>query len=106
MAFPPSSNSALSNGSSTSLCFGKLILFKLGSAFAAKALPSTRTITPMTRCPENAAAPDVRLLPGTMDRMESLINANTVSGPRYNATTLPEIDALAEGIESVKKFFN
>ena len=41
---------------------------------------------------ENAAAADVRLLPGAMERMDALINANTVSGPRYNATTLPEID--------------
>jgi hypothetical protein len=27
-----------------------------------------------------------------MERMEALINADTVSGPRYNAATLPEID--------------
>ena len=52
-------------------------------------IPGTTRLDHLT---ENAAAPDVRLLPGTMDRMESLINANTVSGPRYNATTLPEID--------------
>lgn len=41
---------------------------------------------------ENAAATEVRLNPGVIERMEALINANTVSGPRYNATTLPEID--------------
>ena len=41
---------------------------------------------------ENAAACNVRLLPGAFERMDGLINANTVSGPRYNATTLPEID--------------
>ncbi len=41
---------------------------------------------------ENAAAADVGLIPGAMEKMEALINANTVSGPRYNATTLPEID--------------
>jgi aryl-alcohol dehydrogenase-like predicted oxidoreductase len=41
---------------------------------------------------ENAAACNVRLLPGAFERMDALINANTVSGPRYNATTLPEID--------------
>jgi aryl-alcohol dehydrogenase-like predicted oxidoreductase len=41
---------------------------------------------------ENAAACDVRLLPGAFERMDALINASTVSGPRYNATTLPEID--------------
>jgi len=41
---------------------------------------------------ENAAACDVRLLPGAFERMDALINASAVSGPRYNATTLPEID--------------
>lgn len=41
---------------------------------------------------ENAAAADVRLTPAAIERMELLINAQTVSGPRYNATTLPEID--------------
>jgi hypothetical protein len=41
---------------------------------------------------ENAAAADVRLTPGAIQRMERLINPATVSGPRYNATTLPEID--------------
>jgi aryl-alcohol dehydrogenase-like predicted oxidoreductase len=41
---------------------------------------------------ENAAGCDVRLLPAAFERMDALINANTVSGPRYNATTLPEID--------------
>lgn len=40
----------------------------------------------------NAAAAEVRLIPGAMEKMEALINANTVSGPRYNASTLPEID--------------
>lgn len=42
---------------------------------------------------ENASAADVRLTPGAIERMELLINAQTVSGPRYNATTLPEIDS-------------
>ncbi|HMI96690.1 MAG TPA: aldo/keto reductase [Micropepsaceae bacterium] len=41
---------------------------------------------------ENARGSEVRLLPDAMERMEALINANTVSGPRYNAATLPEID--------------
>ena len=41
---------------------------------------------------ENAAAADVRLTPAAIERMEALINTKTVSGPRYNATTLPEID--------------
>jgi hypothetical protein len=27
-----------------------------------------------------------------MERMDALINARTVSGPRYNAAQLPEID--------------
>jgi aryl-alcohol dehydrogenase-like predicted oxidoreductase len=41
---------------------------------------------------ENAGACDVHLVPGAMERMEALINVNTVSGPRYGAATLPEID--------------
>jgi aryl-alcohol dehydrogenase-like predicted oxidoreductase len=41
---------------------------------------------------ENARAPELRLLAHAMERMEALINADTVSGPRYNAATLPEID--------------
>jgi aryl-alcohol dehydrogenase-like predicted oxidoreductase len=41
---------------------------------------------------ENAAAESVRLVPGTMEKLEALINPNTVSGPRYAASTLPEID--------------
>ena len=41
---------------------------------------------------ENAAAAGLQLTPGAIQRMELLINAHTVSGPRYNATTLPEID--------------
>lgn len=41
---------------------------------------------------ENAAAADVQLTPGAIRRMELLINAETVTGPRYNAATLPEID--------------
>ena len=41
---------------------------------------------------ENAAAVDVHLSPYTMARLDSLINEKTVSGPRYNAATLPEID--------------
>jgi len=41
---------------------------------------------------ENACAVEVRLLPDAMARTDALINARTVSGPRYNAATLPEID--------------
>lgn len=41
---------------------------------------------------ENAAAADIRLMPGIAGRLDALINTGTVAGPRYNATTLPEID--------------
>jgi aryl-alcohol dehydrogenase-like predicted oxidoreductase len=41
---------------------------------------------------ENACADAVNLRPGTMERLEALINPATVSGPRYAAATLPEID--------------
>ena len=41
---------------------------------------------------ENVHAVEVQLLPDAMTRMDALINTSTVSGPRYNAATLPEID--------------
>jgi aryl-alcohol dehydrogenase-like predicted oxidoreductase len=41
---------------------------------------------------ENLGAVDVRLSPAIVERLDGLINARTVSGPRYNAATLPEID--------------
>ena len=41
---------------------------------------------------ENLGALDVRLAPEMSARLDGLINARTVSGPRYNAATLPEID--------------
>jgi aryl-alcohol dehydrogenase-like predicted oxidoreductase len=41
---------------------------------------------------ENLGALDVRLSQATIDRLDGLINSRTVSGPRYNAATLPEID--------------
>ena len=41
---------------------------------------------------ENLGALDVRLSPATVDRLDGIINTQTVSGPRYNAATLPEID--------------
>ena len=41
---------------------------------------------------ENLGALDVRLSQATVDRLDGLINTQTVSGPRYNAATLPEID--------------
>ena len=52
-------------------------------------IPAT---TRLDHLAENAAAADVRLAPGAMERMDALINARTVSGPRYNAAQLPEID--------------
>lgn len=41
---------------------------------------------------ENAASVEVRLSPETIARLDALINARTVSGPRYNDATFPEID--------------
>lgn len=41
---------------------------------------------------ENASAADVSLSAETMKRLDALINAETVSGPRYNAATQVEID--------------
>ncbi len=41
---------------------------------------------------ENLGALDVRLSPDAVTRLDGLINTRTVSGPRYNAATLPEID--------------
>ena len=52
-------------------------------------IPGTTRLDHLT---ENARAAEVRLLPDAMQRMEALINPHTVSGPRYNAATLPEID--------------
>lgn len=41
---------------------------------------------------ENAGAADVHLSAATCTRLSTLINPRTVSGPRYNAATQPEID--------------
>lgn len=41
---------------------------------------------------ENMRATEVKLSPGTLKKLDALINTSTVSGPRYNAATLPEID--------------
>jgi hypothetical protein len=41
---------------------------------------------------ENIDATRVTLSAGTLDRLNALINSRTVSGPRYNASILPEID--------------
>src|SRR5687767_8809371 len=48
--------------------------------------------TRLTHLEENLASVDVRLNGNTIDRLNALINPGTVSGPRYNAATLPEID--------------
>ncbi|HXJ01891.1 MAG TPA: aldo/keto reductase [Micropepsaceae bacterium] len=52
-------------------------------------IPAT---TRLDHLAENAAAADVCLQPGAMLNMDALINAATVSGPRYNTAQLPEID--------------
>jgi aryl-alcohol dehydrogenase-like predicted oxidoreductase len=52
-------------------------------------IPGTTRLDHLT---ENGRAAEVRLLPDAIGRMNALINADTVSGPRYNAATLPEID--------------
>ena len=52
-------------------------------------IPGTTRIDHMR---ENLGALDIRLSPATIDRLDRLINTRTVSGPRYNAATLPEID--------------
>jgi aryl-alcohol dehydrogenase-like predicted oxidoreductase len=41
---------------------------------------------------ENAAAADVRLDAGTLARLDAVVNARTVSGPRYNPVVQAEID--------------
>jgi len=41
---------------------------------------------------ENLGAPALTLAPSTVVKLDGLINPRTVSGPRYNAATLPEID--------------
>ena len=41
---------------------------------------------------ENAHAPNIELSADTLKRLDALINADTVSGPRYNAATFSEID--------------
>jgi len=41
---------------------------------------------------ENARAVEVRLSADTIARLDALINSKTVSGPRYNEATFPEID--------------
>jgi aryl-alcohol dehydrogenase-like predicted oxidoreductase len=52
-------------------------------------IPST---TRLDHLEENVGAVDVRLSAETIARLNALINAKTVSGPRYNDATFPEID--------------
>jgi hypothetical protein len=52
-------------------------------------IPAT---TRLDHLEENMGALDVRLTPETIARLNALINAKTVSGPRYNDATFPEID--------------
>ena len=41
---------------------------------------------------ENVEATNVRLDRATLDQLEAVVNPRTVAGPRYNSSTLPEID--------------
>ena len=52
-------------------------------------IPAT---TRLDHLEENVGAVDVRLSRETIARLDALINTKTVSGPRYNAATFPEID--------------
>jgi len=53
------------------------------------AIPGT---TRLDHLEENWDAQDIRLDRETIGRLDALINPHTVSGPRYPAATLPEID--------------
>jgi aryl-alcohol dehydrogenase-like predicted oxidoreductase len=53
------------------------------------AIPGT---TRLDHLEENWNAENITLDDETIDRLEALINPHTVSGPRYPAATLPEID--------------
>ncbi|MEE8438102.1 MAG: aldo/keto reductase [Micropepsaceae bacterium] len=53
------------------------------------AIPGT---TSLDHLRENLDAANFELRTETIDRLNALINPNTVSGPRYGAATLPEID--------------
>jgi hypothetical protein len=57
------------------------------------AIPGTTRIEHLE---ENAGAADLLLSDETMARLEALINPSTVSGERYNAATLPEIDTESD----------
>ncbi len=53
------------------------------------AIPGTTNVDHLH---ENGEAADVELSAETIESLNALINPNTVSGPRYGAATLPEID--------------
>ncbi len=59
------------------------------------AIPGT---TSLDHLQENFWAADLALTPETLERLNALINPNTVSGPRYGAATLPEIDTEDEDL--------
>lgn len=52
-------------------------------------IPGTRASTHVI---ENMGGADVRLAPSVIERLDALINQNTVAGPRYNEATQREID--------------
>lgn len=53
--------------------------------------------TSLAHLEENVRAVDVRLAPELVARLETLVNARTVSGPRYPAATQAEIDTEEYG---------
>jgi hypothetical protein len=59
------------------------------------AIPGT---TSLEHLRENIRAADFKLTTETLDRLNALINPKTVSGPRYGAATLPEIDTEEEDL--------
>jgi aryl-alcohol dehydrogenase-like predicted oxidoreductase len=52
-------------------------------------IPGTQNIRHLE---DNMAAADVELSADQMQRLEALINAQTVKGPRYNALNASEVD--------------
>lgn len=54
-----------------------------------RAIPGSTSVEHLD---EDFAAPDIRLSPNTMERLDALINVGTVSGARYASTIQAEID--------------
>jgi len=48
--------------------------------------------TSLTHLKENIAATDVELTPDVIQRLDSLINSDTVQGARYNEKTMAELE--------------